>query len=301
MSIRRLKTLIAIAESGTFAEAAETVCVTHAAVSQQIKGLEAEFGVDLFDRSKRSPQLNSLGLALVPKAREVIRAYEALGPSLLGKNNKIQGELTIGAVPTTMVGLVPKAMQFLKSEYPDIHIRIVPDSSPNLTLQVGRGFLDAAIIGEPSNIQNQMLWRPFAEEPLIVLAPIETPENDPKELLENYPFIRFSRRAWAGVMIDEWLRENNINVKETMELEALDAISAMVFNNLGVSIIPQRCIPVHHPLPLKRVPIGPSAKPRILGIITRKDTPKFHLIDIFLSELIHLVEAAGEVKVHYQQ
>ena len=78
MSIRRLRTLVAVAEQGTFAAAAESVFVSQAAVSMQMKALEQALGVTLFDRRRRPPALNPVGLALVPRAREVIRAYDAM-------------------------------------------------------------------------------------------------------------------------------------------------------------------------------------------------------------------------------
>ncbi len=295
MSLRRLKTLIAVAEKGTFGGAADTVFVSHAAVSQQMKSLEEDLQVTLFDRRRRSPELNQLGRALVTKAREIVHSYDNMVNSLLSEGG-LMGQMTIGALPTTMTGLVPRAISVLKARYPNLHIRIVPGLSADLLPQVERGGLDAAILSEPPYLVNYITWRPFAEEPLIVLASLQEPSDDPEYLVETFPYIRFTRRAWVGRLIDEWLHKRKLNVQESMELDTLEAISTMVFNNLGVSIVPHRCVPSPYPLPLKRIPIGPSAKPRILGLASRNDSVKFQLVDAFLAELVHLVEAAGQVK-----
>ena len=294
MSIRRLKTLIAVAETGSFSDAANAVYLTPAAVGQQIKALEGELGVELFDRSKRSPQLNRLGHTLVPKARELLHAYDNLASALVGEVTGTQ-ELNIGAVPTTMTGLVPKALKALRDTYSNLHVRIVPGLSADLLPQVERGFLDAAIISEPARSYDHLQFRAFALEPLIVLAPLKVAEADPVTLLQNYPFIRFNRRAWVGQMIDEWLNAQKLRVREIMELDTLESISTMVFHNLGVSIVPKRCVPSPRPLDLKRVPLGDSAKPRVLGALSRRDNPKSHLVDIFLAELVGVVTLAAGV------
>lgn len=293
MSIHRLRTLIAIAESGSFVAAADIVSLTAAAVGQQVKALEDEFGVSLFDRNKRSPQLTPIGRALIPKARELITAYENLVPSLLDNLKQVQ-EMSIGAVPTTMTGLVPKSLIALRKDYSNLHIRIVPGLSADLLPLVERGYLDAAIISEPRHVQDHLQFRAFASEPLIFIAPSASTLTQPQELLETFPFIRFNRRAWVGQQIDDWLIEKKLKVNESMELDTLEAISTLVFHGLGVSIVPKRCVPSHRPLPLTRIPLK-SAKPRLLGILSRPDNVKFKLIDIFLAEITKLVELAGEV------
>ena len=295
MSIRRLKTLIAVAEKGTFAAAATARFVSHAAVSQQMKTLEDELGVSIFDRSRRSPVLNQHGRNLVAKARDVVHAYNNMVSSV-HDDDRVAGELVFGAVSTCMTSLVPRVVGMLKRRYPKLHVRVVPGLSAELQIQVERGYLDAAVLSEPPFLPNGLSWRAFAEEPLILLASLEEESDDPEWLLESRPFIRFNRRAWLGRQIDEWLQANKLNIREGMELDTLESISSMVFYQLGVSIVPRRCVPSARPLPLKRIPLGPSARPRILGVVARKDGLKFQLLEVLLAELVELVKSAGEVK-----
>ena len=295
MSIRRLKTLIAVAEKGTFAAAATATFVSHAAVSQQMKTLEDELGVAIFDRSRRSPVLNQHGRNLVAKARDVVHGYNNMVSSV-HDDDRVVGELMFGAVSTCMTSLVPRVVGMLKRRYPRLHVRVVPGLSADLQIQLERGYLDAAVLSEPPFLPGGLSWRAFAEEPLILLASLEEESDDPEWLLESRPFIRFNRRAWLGRQIDEWLQANKLNVREGMELDTLESISSMVFYQLGVSIVPRRCVPSARPLPLKRIPLGASARPRILGVMSRKDGSKSQLLEVLIAELVELVESAGEVK-----
>jgi len=297
MSIRRLKTLIAVAECGSFVKAAKTCYLTPAAVSQQMKILEQEMGIALFDRNNRTPGLTPVGIALVAKAREVVNSYENMVRSITG-DGALEDDLTMGAVPTTMTGLIPRAVKSLRDAHSGLHIRIVPGLSAELYSMVDRGFLDAAVLSEPVHVYDHLRWLPIVDEPLIVLAPEDSPTDDPKELLESYPFIRFNSRAWVGQLIDEWLKSQQLNISEGMELDTLESISAMVFHGLGVSIVPRRCVPSPRPLSLKRIPIDPPASPRRLGILTRHDNAKFKLIDIVYHELVCVVELSGQMPAY---
>ena len=289
MSIRRLRTLVAVAEQGSFGLAAESVSISQAAVSLQMKALEDELQVTLFDRSKRPPILNSTGLALVEKAREAIRAYDELAQSVT-RHDILAGELALGAMPTTMTGVVPKAMSALREIYPELRIHVVPNHATDQLPQFERGLLDAAIISQPPHLPEYLDYKPFAEEPLVILAPLDCPWDTPEELLANYPFIRFDRKQWVGQLIDDWLRSEGIQINDLMELDTIESVSNMVYHNLGVTIIPKQCIASPNPIPLKTVPLGPSAPPRVLGLLVRRDTPKSRLTDVLFDQLVNLVE-----------
>ncbi|AUJ63529.1 LysR family transcriptional regulator [Aestuarium zhoushanense] len=284
MTIRLLKTLVAIEEYGTFSAAADSIFITHAAVSQQMKLLEEEWGVKIFDRSHRTPELTPVGRALVAKARKVIAEYENLLPSVL-EDDGLSGELMLGAVPTTLTGLVPLTVSSLKNSFPKLHVRIQPGLTNDLILQLERGRIDAAIVSHPSHIPKGQIWNEVAKEDFQLLASQDTGSDDPFELLQTNPFIRFTRNAVVGSLIEAWLQDQKIHVDDTMELEGLEAISSMVLCNMGVAIAPRRCVQVMHPLPLKRLSLGPSAPHRILGVICRQDRAKTRAIEEVVDRL----------------
>ena len=299
MTIRVLRTLIAVADHGTFSAAADAVHVTHAAVSQQMKGLEEAWGVRLFERRRRTPEMTPLAREVVAKAREVVAAYDALLPSVLSDDG-LTGEILLGAVPTTLTGLVPHAAASLKRSCPGLHVRVVPGLTHDMLGQVERGSLDAAIVSRSGGLPHHCRWADVASEPLELLAAPLTRSDDPLELLRTQPFIRFSRAAVVGGLIDNWLADMRIEVDDAMELSSLEAISSMVMSDLGVSIAPRACVRSHVPLPLRRLalpapppPRGGEAPVRRLGLLWRADAPRPRVIEEVLKALARAVAGAA--------
>lgn len=278
MSIRLLKTLIAVADHKTFGAAADAVCITHAAVSQQMHRLETELGITLFDRSRRTPELSPMGRAVVARARQIVRDYDNLVPSVLGDEG-FSGEIALGAVPTTLTGLSPRAMSILRRKYATLHLRIHPGLTAALLSDIDRGILDVALITKPVILPLGMTFQPIVEEPLHLITSQDITETDPVQILQGQPFIRFNRDAVVGTLIETWLQNNGIRVSETMELENLEAIASMVHANLGVSIVPTSCIANPMGPPLRRLALGRHAPSRILGLAYRRENPKIRVIE----------------------
>ena len=287
MSIRLLRTLIAVAEERTFSAAARAVHVTHAAVSQQMRGLEEELGVTLFDRSGRTPVLTPVGRAVVSRARGLIAAYDDLVPGVLGEGG-LAGEASLGAVPTTLTGLAPAAMALLRDRWPALRVRIRPGLTAALLAELSRGRLDATLVVRPAALPPGLRFHPLAAEPLRLIASRATPGDDPRALLSTEPFIRFDRDAVVGTIIEGWLQREGIAVTETMELDSLEAISSMVFAGLGVSIVPERCVRPPVRLDLRRLPLGDGAPMRTLGLATRADATRTRVVE----EVVRALEDA---------
>jgi DNA-binding transcriptional LysR family regulator len=253
-----------------------------------MRGLEAELKVPLFDRSKRPPALTEGGKALVTKARELIASYEDM-QSTLASGGAIEGRIRLGAVGSTLTGVLPMVLTVLRDRYPNLHIEIVSGFSEELLRQVISGSLDAAIVSDYDSSLRDIAWRPFLTEPLVMIAPPDARESDPKRLAQIYPFIRYSPTAAVGRIIERALRQAKLQVREAMRLDWLEAIEAMVQHAHGIAIVPARRFPAEGVFKVKRVPLGPMRAQRTLGIIEPVGSPKRRLTDVLFNELTAIV------------
>ena len=236
MNIRQMRTLIAIVETGSFAAAGDYVGLSPSAVSLQIKAMEAEMDVILFDRTMRPPVITGQGRALADHARKTLAMFDA-APGI-AKGDTIRGRLTVGAVPTALASFLPAALAKIKVLHPDLRIDVRSGSSDKMVGHLLKGRLDVAVCTKPKQPVQGLDWHLIAKEPLVVIAPIGCEERDDRALLTHMPFIWFNRKTWAGAGIENQLKERKINVNATMEIDSLDAITSMVNEGLGVSIVP---------------------------------------------------------------
>jgi len=290
MDLKHLKTLIAIAENGSFAAAGEAIGLTQSAISLHVKSLEDELETKLFDRTTRPPRLNTRGRNLIDRARTIVEQCEGLSDIATGE--AFSGSLDIGSVPTLPSGILPPALSAIRGSHPDIRIRVSSGLSADLVGRVHKGELDVAVVTEPSQLQTGLSWHMFAKEPLMVIAPEGTVGETDRELLDAGPFIRFQRYAWAGRLIDTHLKDRGIRVHTGMEIDSLEAIASMVKHGLGVSVVPDRAA-ADLPSGIKKVPFGDPPLCRIIGVVERRDNPKIHLIRALVEILSDLAGDKG--------
>jgi len=292
MSIRNLRSLIAIARHGSFAKAAEHLGLTQAAISLQMKQIEDELRLSLFDRSHRSPRLNEAGLIVLQRAEKIVSLYDDLGIDLAA-DSALTGTLSLGTIQTAQSGLLPGALAAFQAAHPAVQIRIYCGLSAGLALKVEQGDLDAALITEPVTATPERLeFHTLAYETFHVVAPLEDRGIPARELLEQRPFIRFDRNAWAGRQIDRRLREEGIKVRDAMELDYLSGIQSMVAAGLGVTIIPLNAARRAAAEEICWVtPFGSPPLRRGLGLIERRDHRRRRLTDALRP---HLAAAATD-------
>ncbi len=286
MEIRQLRTLVAIADFGTFANAANAICLTQSAVSLQIKKLEAEIGIKLFDRRHRPPMLNDRGQALVEQARKVLELCDDIAAS--GTDLPLKGTLAIGSVPTCIDSILPRALVMIRQRHPDLNIRVRSGLSANLAAATRSGEIDAAIVTEPEKLADGLQSYPICREPYLVIAPPDAVGETDTELLESQLFIQFSRAAWAGRHIERYLSDRSIKVKRGMEIDSLNSITRMVRSGLGVSVLPVGRNQSEMLNGLKWLPFGDPPLNRSLIMIERQTNPYTKLVSA-LTEVLRQV------------
>lgn len=284
MDTRYLDSFLEVARLGSTAAAARKLNLTPTAVAQRIKALEHEIGQPLLSRAGRNMQLTASGSALLGPAGELLARTREL--RAIAALDTIAGELRIGCISTALGYLVPDVLAMLISKYEHLRPHIEPAFSADLYRKVLTGKTDIAMmVAPPFDLPKAFIWRPVRDEPFVVLAPPELADEHPHEVLANQPFIRYHRRSGGGMLADRYLLEQGIEPKERFEMDALDAIAAMVKGNLGVSLVPQ-WRPMHGQLTeLAQIPLPGAGLFRPIGLLWKRNCAKERLIDVFCKVL----------------
>ncbi|CAD6527668.1 HTH-type transcriptional regulator GltR [Paraburkholderia hiiakae] len=236
LTLRMLRTLLAVARSGSFATAAEKTALTQAAVSLQMRGLEDALGRQIFDRRARQVALTREGREICAKVEHILALIDEL-PASAG--DTMRGSIIIGAV-VSVIGALSLAVAHLKTGHPELEVRLTSARSNELARMVEDGDVDLAVVvgSADGSLHESLAWTPLYEEPLMLVTSRATPGDDARRILRERGFLRFDRRVPTGVVIDQALAELGIDPLEYLELNSIETIVSLVRNDVGVSVLP---------------------------------------------------------------
>ncbi|WP_064710184.1 LysR family transcriptional regulator [Rhizobium bangladeshense] len=280
METRFLETFLVVVEHGSLAEASRRMGITPAAVSQRVQALEDEIGLPIIVRSGRRVKPTQAGLAILDKSRRVLSEVRLLKG--LAHDDQAFGTLRLGAISTALTGLLPSALRRIFDTMPGVEIFLLPGTSAELYKGILEDKLDAAILVKPPfPIPKTLRWDLIRSEPFVLMAPVELADVPPEKLLREQPFIRYDRSNWGGRLADTYLRSLQVQPREWLELDSLEAIAVMVEAGLGVSLMPAWRSSIFKHLKLARLTLK-SAPNREIGLLRQRNMPSGRLVQALL-------------------
>lgn len=149
MTLQDLRYLVALVDHGHFGRAAEACRVSQPTLSTQIKKLEEQLGVTLFERTNRSVRVTATGEEVVARARQILVDVEAIVSVGRRVSGPLVGAFSLGVIPTLGPYLLPWLVPALASDFPDLQLAVHEDLTAALLERLVSHRLDAALVALP--------------------------------------------------------------------------------------------------------------------------------------------------------
>ena len=272
-----LKSFIAIAETGTFSHAAETVGRTQSALSLQIKKLEESLGCSLFERTSRSVKLTEKGEIFLGYAKRIIElqweAYSRL------REPDIEGEIRLGTPEDFATHYLPNVLASFRQHHPRIQLNVSCDLTLNLIDGFQKGQFDLILVKrDPQKVKGGMkVWR----EPLVWAAADHYQlEKTLSLVLSPQPCIY---RARALAALDKAKKPWHISYTSPSLAGTLAAVRA----GLGITVLPANMLPSGlHSIRTSKLPELADAE---IALLKRGELPKAG--EMLAEHIVHSMES----------
>ncbi|QEE50382.1 LysR family transcriptional regulator [Flavobacterium alkalisoli] len=166
MTIQQLKYITALDEHRNFVKAAEECMVTQPGLTIQLKNLEEEIGVKIFDRTKVPLKPTKAGKEIISRAKKILREVEGIREFVIYEKNQLEGECTIGVISTLSPYLVPQFIKKMKEVAPKMHFTIKELPTGLLINNALTGDIDIALMATPTGA-NGLKEYPVFYEPFV--------------------------------------------------------------------------------------------------------------------------------------
>ncbi|MBI5259755.1 MAG: LysR family transcriptional regulator [Burkholderiales bacterium] len=261
VTLRQLRIFAAAARHLNFARAAAELHLTPPAVSMQIKELETEVGLPLFDREGRQVSLTTTGEYFLAHARRVLSALKDAEDTVARFRGLQGGELVVGLVSTAQYFL-PGLLARFRAEHPDVRVRLRLGNREQLVALMQANEVDLGIMGRPPR-EIHTRAEPFARNPLVLVTHPEHPfarmDHVSALALAREPLIVRETGSGTRAALQEFMAEKRMELNPAMELASNEAIKQAVMAGLGVSLLSL------HTLHLERR-LGLVALPEVEGL-----------------------------------
>lgn len=293
MEIRQLRTVLAIAETGSLTKAAELLHVVQPALSRQLKQLEDELGTPLFERNRLGMVLTPPGRRFVDQVRVSLKGLNQAKADIGSATSDLMGTVSIGMLPGLAAALAGPLVTKLRRQYPHLKVRIATGFSNFLQDGLEDGKLDICLMGD--YLQSELLHTsPLYSEPIYVfgLPGSGLSQTAPVKLedVSRMPMVVPEARSLRNV-IDRACTIIGVNLNQVAESDSTSVILDLVQRGVGYTILP--VIPIMAMLADKRIEGAPIVSPTlhrtvIIAAAVLSRNPR--IVSTLHTELINLIE-----------
>jgi LysR family transcriptional regulator, low CO2-responsive transcriptional regulator len=238
-TLRQLRTFAAVARHGSFARAADEMHLTPPAVSMQIKELEDEVGLPLFDRGARTVTLTMPGEYLLVYVRRVIATMKEADDAMARLRGAQTGRINIGMVSTAKYFL-PRVLAGFRAEHRGVEMRLLVGNREQLVKQLQDAEVDFAVMGRPPR-DLAARAEPFAAHPHAVIAakghPLATRREIPVSALAGEEFIVREEGSGTRAAMEQFFHEHRVDPPRIMEMSSNETIKQAVIAEMGLAFL----------------------------------------------------------------
>lgn len=245
MELRHIRYFLVLAEEGNFTRAAGKLGIGQPPLSQQIKDLENEIGVQLFHRVPHGAELTAAGAAFLEEAKLALDAAERAKLAARRANRGETGRLSLGFTASSAFNTVVSAtIREFRGRWPEVRLSLTEMNSNALMERLMRGELDAAFLRPGLEDPKDVRLRRFADEAMLVALPashaLASRKRVPLAALAGEPFVLFPRMVGLSLYDDivTACRGAGFELVVTQEAPQIPSVVNLVAANLGVSVVP---------------------------------------------------------------
>ena len=240
LNLDQLQTLIAIADLGTFAAAAQALHLAPPTVSLHIKELESRMETALVLRGRRQAGLTPAGQALVQEGRKLLAASDDLIELVQRRASGREGLVRVGVSAGVSTRLLPMMLEALTRKNPGVEVKLEAVGSADAMLRLKAGTLDIAIVASPQPAVAGIRLTPWRNDPMVALLPAawKAPKQITPQWLASRRWASFAPATQMHGLISAWFGQAGHNPRPFLTLSYPGALKSLAAASQSAALLP---------------------------------------------------------------
>ena len=282
-----------VARHGSFTKAGREAGLTQSAMTRQIRGIEEQLGVALFERTTRNVSLTAAGQLLLEKSAPILRSTESILHELQDSFHLVPRTLRIGVARSIGLAYYPGFFFAFRKTRPDVQLVVVQRTSKEILEALEARELDAGLLCPPAGLPRALTATHRFKDEFAFIVPPDRGDLSEKMTLKNAAkklgadrWLLLDDVGQTGKQLRAWMKAHGLDAEAAMQLDGFDVIVNLVALGLGVSLVPHRVLPIYaNRREVRRISTSPRFV-RELAVIVRKSRQQPEHLQAFIDGVL---------------